>query len=77
MDDELKPRKVDGSVGAVPPKEAIDGLNVQDGDTVMDGPDCTMRVTQVTEGRAQFAEQMKAAEKIIRRYPNTLNELAK
>jgi len=34
-------------------------------------------VTAVTKGQAQFAKQMKAAEKIIRRYRNTLRELAK
>ena len=36
-----------------------------------------MHVTPITEGREQFAHQMKRAEKIIRRYRNTLRELAK
>ena len=76
---ELKLRKVGNSVGVVIPKEAMARLNVQEGDTLAltDGPDGAMRVTPVTEGRAQFAKQMKAAEKIIRRYRNTLRELAK
>jgi putative addiction module antidote len=76
---ELKLRKVGNSVGVVLPKEAMARLNVQEGDTLAltDGPDGSMRVTPVTEGRAQFAKQMKAAEKIIRRYRNTLRELAK
>ena len=76
---ELKLRKVGNSVGVVLPKEAMAKLNVHEGDTLAltDGPDGSMRVTPVTEGSAQFAKQMKAAEKIIRRYRNTLRELAK
>lgn len=76
---ELKLRKVGNSVGVVLPKEAMAKLNVREGDTLAltDGPDGSMRVTPVTEGRAQFAKQMSAAEKIIRRYRNTLRELAK
>jgi putative addiction module antidote len=75
----LKLRKVGNSVGVVLPKEAMARLNVQEGDTLAltDGPDGSMRVTPVTEGRDHFAKQMKAAEKIIRRYRNTLRELAK
>jgi len=66
-------------VGLVLPKEAMARLNVQEGDTLAltDGPAGSMRVTPVTEGQAQFAKQMKAAEKIIRRYRNSLRELAK
>lgn len=32
---------------------------------------------RVRAGREQFAAQMKAAEKVIRRYRNTLRELAR
>jgi putative addiction module antidote len=76
---ELKIRKVGNSVGVVLPKEALAKLDVQEGDTLAltDGLDGSMRITPVTEGNAQFATQMKAAEKIIRRYRNTLRELAK
>ena len=75
---ELKLRKVGNSVGVVLPKEALAKLNVQAGDSVCltDGVDGSLRVTPATEGREQFARQMKAAEDLIRRYRNTLRELA-
>jgi putative addiction module antidote len=76
---ELKLRKVGNSVGVVLPKEALARLNVQEGDTVTltDSPEGGLRVTPAIPGREQFAKQMKAAETIIRRYRNTLRELAK
>lgn len=76
---ELKLRKVGNSIGLVLPKEAMAKLNVQEGDTICltDAPDGSLRVTPVTEGREQFVQQMEAAEKVIRRYRNTLRELAK
>jgi putative addiction module antidote len=76
---ELKLRKVGNSVGVVLPKEALARLNVQEGDTVTltDAPEGGLRVTPATAGREQFARQMKAAEGVIRRYRNTLRELAK
>ena len=76
---ELKLRKVGNSVGVVLPKEAMVKLNVQEGDTLTftDAPDGSMRITPATAGREQFAKQMKAAEAVIRRYRNTLRELAK
>jgi putative addiction module antidote len=76
---ELKLRKVGNSVGVVLPKEALARLNVEAGDTVTltDAPEGGLRITPATPGREQFAKQMKAAESIIRRYRNTLRELAK
>jgi len=76
---ELKLRKVGNSVGVVLPKEALARLNVAEGDTVTltDAPEGGLRVTPATAGREQFARQMKAAESVIRRYRNTLRELAK
>ena len=76
---ELKLRKVGNSVGVVLPKEAMAKMNVQEGDSVCltDAPDGSLRVTPVTEGREQFSRQMAAAEDVIRRYRNTLRELAK
>jgi putative addiction module antidote len=75
----LKLRKVGNSVGVVLPKEALARLNVEAGDTVTltDALEGGLRVTPATAGREQFAKQMKAAESIIRRYRNTLRELAK
>ena len=76
---ELKLRKVGNSLGVVLPKEALARLNVEEGDTLTltDTPEGGLRVTPATAGREQFAKQMKAAESIIRRYRNTLRELAK
>ena len=76
---ELKLRKVGNSVGVVLPKEALARLNVGEGDTVTltDSPEGGLHVTPATKGREQFAEQMNAAEGVIRRYRNTLRELAK
>ena len=76
---ELKLRKIGNSVGVVLPKEALARLNAEEGDTVTltDAPEGGLRVTPATAGREQFAKQMKAAEVVIRRYRNTLRELAK
>ncbi len=76
---ELKLRKVGNSIGVVLPKEAMAKLNVHEGDSLCltDAPDGSLRVTPVTEGREKFTKQMEKAEGIIRRYRNTLRELAK
>lgn len=76
---ELKLRKIGNSVGVVLPKEAMAKLNIQEGDSLCmtDAPDGSLRLTPVTEGHEEFADQMKAAEDVIRRYRNTLRELAK
>jgi putative addiction module antidote len=76
---ELKLRKIGNSVGIVLPKEAMAKLNLHEGDSLCltDAPDGSLRVTPVTEGREKFAKQMEHAESIIRRYRNTLRELAK
>ncbi len=73
---ELKLRKVGNSVGVVLPKEALARLDAKDGDTILltDGADGTFRLTA---NKAEFAEQMRVAEDVIRRYRNTLRELAK
>jgi putative addiction module antidote len=76
---ELKLRKVGNSVGLVLPKAAMAKLNVKLSDTLAltDGLDGGMRITPVPKGSPQFAKQMKAAEKVTRRYRNTLQKLAK
>jgi putative addiction module antidote len=73
---ELKLRKVGNSVGVVLPKEALARLDARDGDTIVltEVPDRGFRLAR---DRAEFAKQMKAAEHVIRRYRNTLRELAK
>lgn len=76
---ELKLRKIGNSMGVVLPKEAMAKLNVSEGDSLCmtDAPDGSLRLTPFTEGREEFAKQMGAAENIIKRYRNTLRELAK
>ena len=73
---ELKLRKVGNSVGVVLPKEALARLNVEEGDAVYltETTDGGFRVTASNPG---FAEKMKAAEKLSRRYRHALKELAK
>lgn len=75
---ESKLRKVGNSVGVILPKEALMHLSAEAGDllTFTETPG-GLRVTASTQGREEFARQMKASEKVIRRYRNTLRELAK
>ena len=73
---ELKLRKIGNSVGVVLPKEVLSHLKVEEGDTlcVSEASDGSLRVSP---GSAEFSRQMEAAEDVIRRYRNTLRELAK
>jgi putative addiction module antidote len=73
---ELKLRKVGNSVGVVLPKEVLAHLKVAAGDTVCvtEAADGSLRMSPA---KAEFTRQMKVAEDIIRRYRNTLRELAK
>lgn len=73
---ELKLRKVGNSVGVVLPKDALAFLNAQEGDvlSVTDAADGTLRVSAMNP---EVSRQMEAAQGIMRRYRNTLRELAK
>jgi len=73
---ELKLRKVGNSVGVVLPKEVLAHLRVEEGDTlsVTDAPDGTLRVSAHDP---EFARQMDVAKDVMRRYRNTLRELAR
>lgn len=72
---ELKLRQVGNSVGTVIPKEALARLNVGEGDSLFltETPDGF----RVTAHDPNFDKVMKSAEKVMRRYRNTLRELAK
>ncbi|GAB6035788.1 transcriptional regulator [Fundidesulfovibrio butyratiphilus] len=72
----LKVRKVGNSLGLVLPKDAASRLNVREGDVVYltDAEDGGFRLTPLN---AQFAEQMAAAEDIMREDRDVLRELAK
>ncbi|MBE9170047.1 AbrB/MazE/SpoVT family DNA-binding domain-containing protein [Pleurocapsales cyanobacterium LEGE 06147] len=71
----LKLRKIGNSLGATFPKEILDKLQVEEGDTIF--------VTQTPDGvqltayDPEFEAVMQAAEDVTRRYRNALRELAK
>lgn len=72
---ELKLRKVGNSLGAVFSKEALARFNAKEGDTLFltEAPDGF----RITASDPNFSKQMESAEKVMRRYRNTLKELAK
>jgi len=72
---ELKVRRVGNSLGVVLPKEALTRLNVDKGDQlyITEAPDGF----RITAADPEFAKQMQAAEKGMKRYRNALRELAK
>lgn len=73
---ELKVRKVGNSLGVVLPKEALNRLKVEEGDSLCltEAADGSLRLTTT---RPEVVEQLEAAQDIIRRYRHTLRELAK
>ena len=72
---ELKVRKLGNSLGVVLPKEATTRLNVGEGDQlyITEAPGGF----RLTAGDPEFAKQMAIAQKVMKRYRNTLHELAK
>jgi putative addiction module antidote len=70
----LKIRKIGNSLGLVLPKEVLTQLKVEEGDTLYltDAPD-GYRITPMD---VNFAEQMAAAEAIMREDRDVLRELA-
>lgn len=73
---ELTLRKVGNSVGVVLPKEVLTHLKVREGDTLCltESADGSLRLSPVS---ADVKHQLDAAQDIIRRYRNTLRELAR
>ena len=73
---ELKLRRVGNSVGVLLPKEALAHLQAKEGDTVSvtSGADGSLRLSTAS---AKVLRQLDAAQSIMRRYRNTLRELAK
>jgi putative addiction module antidote len=71
----LKARPVGNSTGITLPKEVTDRLKIKNGDSVYltESPDGY----RLTAYDPEFAEQMEAAEKVMRRYKDALRELAK
>jgi putative addiction module antidote len=72
---EAKIITVGSQIACVLPREAVERLGAKDGDTVL--------VTETSEGIAlasadeEFRKKMAIAEDVMRRYDNTLRELAK
>jgi len=73
---ELKVRKVGNSVGVILPKQVLTHLQVEEGDTVSvtDAADGSLRVAP---HKAEVARQLAVAQDVLKRYRNTLRELAK
>jgi putative addiction module antidote len=73
---ELKLRKVGNSVGVILPKQALIHLKVEEGDTVSvtDAADGSLRISP---HKAEVAKQLEVAQDVLKRYRNTLRELAK
>ena len=76
MNLELKLRKVGNSVGVVLPKEVLAHMKVDEGDTVSltEGPEGSLRMSP---HNAEVARQMEKVQDVMKRYRNTLRELAK
>ncbi|MEZ5274829.1 MAG: hypothetical protein R3F07_00450 [Opitutaceae bacterium] len=73
---ELKLRKIGNSVGVILPKEALAHLGAAEGDTVSvtEGPEGSLRFSPT---RAEVNRQLEAVQQVMRRYRQTLRELAK
>lgn len=73
---ETKTRKVGNSVGLILPKEVLNRMNLQEGDRVFltEAADGGFRITPHDP---EFEKQMAAAQSVMKRYRNTLRELAK
>lgn len=73
---ELKLRKIGNSLGIVLPKEALQHLGAEEGESLMltDGNDGSLRIKT---NKPEVSHQMKVAQDIMQRYRNTLRELAK
>jgi putative addiction module antidote len=73
---ELKLRRIGNSVGVVLPKEALQHLKVQEGDTLSltEAPDGSVRLMSASP---EVLKQLDIVQDVIHRYRRTLRELAK
>ena len=71
----LKIRKIGNSLGATFPKEVLQKLKVEEGDSVIvtETPDGV----QLTAYDPEFEKTMEAYKKVSKKYRNALRELAK
>ncbi|MEK6710499.1 MAG: AbrB/MazE/SpoVT family DNA-binding domain-containing protein [Nitrospinota bacterium] len=73
--DTVKLRKVGGSLGVILPKEALDALNLKEGDEMF-----LLRTPEgvkLTPYDPRFARLLKFARDFMRRYRDDMRELAK
>ena len=73
---ETKIRKIGNSYGMILSKEVLQELNVEEGSTVYI-TESSGNSVKLTSSDPTFAEKSKIVDDIIKRYPNTLSELAK
>lgn len=73
---ETKVRKIGNSYGIVLPKEALQALKVEEGASLYltEAPNNTLNINPERPG---FDEKMQIVEDVMKRYRNTLRELAK
>ncbi|HLO86253.1 MAG TPA: AbrB/MazE/SpoVT family DNA-binding domain-containing protein [Nostocaceae cyanobacterium] len=71
----LKIRKIGNSLGITLPKEALQKLRVQEGDSVFVTE--TPSGIHVTAGNPNFEKAMETYRKVSTKYRNALHELAK
>jgi putative addiction module antidote len=71
----VKVTPIGNSMGIVLPKEALTKLKTGKGETLylVDSPEGLL----LTPYQQNFEQQMQAAEKVMKKYRNTLHELAK
>lgn len=76
MAHETKLRKIGNSYGIILPREVIETMKVEEGQTLYltEGAERTVRVTAAGPG---FEEKMEIARRGMQRYRNALRELAK
>ena len=72
---QLKVRKVGNSLGVILPREVVADLRVSEGDTL--SLDAGADGYRLTAYDPEIARQVEIGKKIMRRYRNTLRELAK
>ena len=73
--DTVKLRKVGGSLGVILPKEALDALNLKEGDEMF--LHSTPEGVKLTPYNPKFARVLKFARDFMRRYRDDMRELAK
>jgi len=72
---EVKVTAIGHALGIVLPEEALARLNAGEGDTLylVDGPEGLT----ITPNPCTFEQQMRAADKVMKRYRHALEQLAK